>query len=217
MRTVPSWRAPPTKGNMVTKRPEPCSLFISYRSIVAIRRHFAPLVGGSLKVNGTVRMPAHLLGAAEALENQMKNLGLLTAGILGAAVLTTTVAFAVSQKNRDVTAVEVAELDGDTEGRTVRMASLEERRGISEEELESRIAAERADARAEAEAAARAKAACEKARQNASNQGAVVGGVAGAVIGSQVAGSGAKSEGGVLGGVAGVLAGRQIARDQNRC
>jgi uncharacterized protein YcfJ len=160
----------------------------------------------SVRVNGTVRMPTHLVGAAEALEFPMKNLGLMTAGILGAAVLTTTVAFAVSQANRDPAPMEMASLDGEPT-----------RTGISEDEMNARIAAERADARAEANAAAAAKAACEKARQDASNTGAVVGGVAGAVVGSQVAGDGAKSEGGVIGGVAGVLAGRQIARDQNRC
>jgi hypothetical protein len=170
-----------------------------------------------VEVNGTVRIPAHFVGVAGALENRMKNLGLLTAGILGAAVLTTTVAFAVSQANRNHYPADVAEIGEDTQGNTVRMASLDERRGISEEDLEARIAAERADARAEAEAVAARKAACEKARQDASNTGAVVGGVTGAVIGSQVAGDGAKSEGGVIGGVAGVLAGRQIARDQNRC
>jgi uncharacterized protein YcfJ len=135
----------------------------------------------------------------------MKNVGLLAAGLLGAAVLTTGIGFALS-KSDNRAPMEFAERDSAPAG-------------MSEAEMDARIADERAaaDARvADAEARAQAKINCEKARQNASNTGAVVGGVTGAVIGTQVAGSGAKSEGGVIGGVAGVLAGRQIARDQNR-
>jgi hypothetical protein len=136
----------------------------------------------------------------------MRNLGLIVAGIAGAAVLTTGLGFALS-KNDDRAPMELADVS-DT------------RDGLSEAEMDARIADERAaaDARvAEAEARAQAKIACERERQEASNKGAVVGGVTGAVIGSQVAGNGAKSEGGVIGGLAGVMVGRDIAKKDHRC
>jgi len=130
----------------------------------------------------------------------MRNLGLLVAGIAGAAVLTTGIGFALSNSaNR--APVELAEVSADAP------------RGMTEAEMEARIA----DERAAAEARAQAKIDCERARQEASNQGAIVGGVTGAVVGSQVAGDGAKSEGGVIGGLAGVMVGRDIAKKDHRC
>ncbi len=137
----------------------------------------------------------------------MRNVTLMTAGILGAAALTAGVAFALTagpKASGPNAPMEMAEISS-----TQKSAPA----GISEDEMQARLA----DERASVQAAADAKAACERERQDASNTGAVVGGVAGAVIGSQVAGSGAKSEGGVIGGVAGVLAGRQIAKKDHRC
>lgn len=134
----------------------------------------------------------------------MKNLGLLTAGIVGAAVLTVGAGYALSN-GAGPKPVYTAELAGD--------APEAKPAGMTEAEMEARIADERAAAQARADA----KIACERERQEASNRGAVIGGVTGAVIGSQVAGSGAKSEGGVIGGVAGVMVGRDLAKKDHRC
>lgn len=131
----------------------------------------------------------------------MKNAGLLAAGLAGAALLTVGVAFAMNSN-------KPALLDN-----RVAISSADAPRGMTEADMEARIA----DERQAAEARANAKIACEKRRQEASNQGAVVGGVAGAVIGSNVAGNGAKSEGGVLGALAGATVGRDIAKEDHRC
>ena len=131
----------------------------------------------------------------------MTNAGLLAAGFAGAALLTVGVAFAMNNNSP-------ALLDN-----RVAIASTDAPRGMSEADMEARIADERAAANARADA----KIACEKRRQEASNQGAVVGGVAGAVIGSNVAGKGAKSEGGVIGALAGATVGRDIAKEDHRC
>ncbi|MEZ6031177.1 MAG: glycine zipper 2TM domain-containing protein [Hyphomonadaceae bacterium] len=130
----------------------------------------------------------------------MKNAGWLAAGIAGAAVLTAGVGFALNNSNSSVP-LESAE---------VRVAAAP---GMTQAEMEARIAEERAAA----EARAQAKINCERERQEASNRGAVVGGAAGAVIGSNVAGNGAKSEGGVLGALAGATVGRDIAKKDHRC
>lgn len=136
----------------------------------------------------------------------MQNAGWIMGGIAAAALVTAGVAYALTADNSPIA------LDGG-EGR-VEVASVDEApRGMTEAEMEARIADERAAANARAEA----KIACEKQRQEASNQGAVVGGVAGAVIGSNVAGSGAKSEGGVIGALAGATVGRDIAKKDHRC
>jgi len=132
----------------------------------------------------------------------MTNAGLLAAGFAGAALLTVGVGFAMSNNSP-------ALLDN----RAVIASADDAPRGMSEADMEARIA----DERAAANARANAKIACEKRRQEASNQGAVVGGVAGAVIGSNVAGKGAKSEGGVIGALAGATVGRDIAKEDHRC
>jgi uncharacterized protein YcfJ len=131
----------------------------------------------------------------------MRNVGLMTAGIVGAAALTAGIGFAMSSPRSDDARVEISSTDAP------------ERVGMTEDEMNARIA----DERAAAEARAQAKIECERARQDASNQGAVVGGVAGAVIGSNVAGNGAKSEGGVIGALAGATVGRDVAKKDHRC
>lgn len=133
----------------------------------------------------------------------MRNIGLMVAGIAGAAVLTTGLGFALSNSANSANRAPVELAD----------ASRDAPSGMTEADMEARIA----DERAAAEARAQAKIDCERARQEASNQGAIVGGVTGAVIGSQVAGDGAKSEGGVIGGLAGVMVGRDIAKKDHRC
>lgn len=131
----------------------------------------------------------------------MRNVGLLTAGIVGALALTAGIGFAMNAPHTDEARMEIAS------------AAAPERAGMTEDEMNARLA----DERAAAEARAQAKIECEKARQDASNQGAVVGGVAGAVIGSNVAGNGAKSEGGVIGAIAGATVGRDVAKKDHRC
>lgn len=131
----------------------------------------------------------------------MRNVGLLTAGIVGALALTAGIGFAMNAPHTDEARMEIAS------------AATPERVGMTEDEMNARIA----DERAAAEARAQAKIECERARQDASNQGAVVGGVAGAVIGSNVAGNGAKSEGGVIGAIAGATVGRDVAKKDHRC
>ena len=131
----------------------------------------------------------------------MRNIGLLTAGIVGAAALTAGIGFAMNSPRSDDARVEIASSEAPKAA------------GMTEDEMNARIA----DERVAAEARAQAKIECEKARQDASNQGAVVGGVAGAVIGSNVAGNGAKSEGGVIGAIAGATVGRDVAKKDHRC
>lgn len=130
----------------------------------------------------------------------MRNVGLWTAGVLGAVALTAGIGFAMNAPRNDAP-IEIAS------------DATPERAGMTEDEMNARIANERAVAQARADA----KIACEKARQEASNQGAIVGGVAGAVIGSNVAGNGAKSEGGVIGALAGATVGRDVAKKDHRC
>jgi uncharacterized membrane protein len=133
----------------------------------------------------------------------MRNAGLIAAGIVGAVVLTAGIGFAMNgSDNRAPT-----ELSFDAPTERV------ERVGMTEDEMNARIANERAIAQAQAAA----KIDCERERQEASNTGAVVGGVAGAVVGSNVAGNGAKSEGGVIGALAGATVGRDIAKKDHRC
>ena len=144
----------------------------------------------------------HLLAGTEP-EMRMQNAGWIVGGIAAAALVTAGVAFAIT--NNDSASLPTEDRAG--------IASSEAPRGLSEADMEARIAEERAAANARVDA----KIACEKRRQEASNQGAVVGGVAGAVIGSNVAGNGAKSEGGVLGALAGATVGRDIAKEDHRC
>ena len=132
----------------------------------------------------------------------MKNAGLIAAGIAGVALVTVGAGFALNAKNSPASYDAPASI-----------ASDEEPRGMTQAEMEARIA----DERAAAEARAQAKINCERERQEASNKGAIVGGVAGAVIGSNVAGNGAKSEGGVIGALAGATVGRDIAKEDHRC
>lgn len=132
----------------------------------------------------------------------MKNAGLIAAGVAGAALLTVGAGFALNAANNSAPVEEAALVE-----------TAEAPRGMTQAEMEARIA----DERAAAEARANAKIACEKERQEASNRGALVGGAAGAVIGSNVAGNGAKSEGGVLGALAGATVGRDIAKKDHRC
>lgn len=130
----------------------------------------------------------------------MKNAGLIAAGVAGAALLTVGAGFALGGANSP------APLNAPHE-------SSERPAGMTEAEMEARIA----DERAAAEARMQARIACEEKRRDASDKGAIVGGVAGAVIGSNVAGNGAKSEGGVIGALAGASVGRNIAKDDVRC
>lgn len=130
----------------------------------------------------------------------MRNGGLIAAGIVGAVALTAGIGFAMNAPHSDAP-VEMYS------------AAAPERAGMTEDEMNARIA----DERAAAEAQAQAKIDCERQRQEASNTGAVVGGVAGAVVGSNVAGNGAKSEGGVIGALAGATVGRDIAKKDHRC
>lgn len=130
----------------------------------------------------------------------MKNAGLIAAGVAGAALLTVGAGFALGGANAP------APLNAPH-------ASSERPEGMTQAEMEARIA----DERAAAEARMQARIACEEERRDASDKGAIVGGVAGAVIGSNVAGNGAKSEGGVIGALAGASVGRNIAKDDVRC
>lgn len=132
----------------------------------------------------------------------MKNAGLIAAGIAGVALVTVGAGFALNANNSSAPYDAPASI-----------ASESAPRGMTQAEMEARIA----DERAAAEARANAKIACEKERQEASNKGALIGGAAGAVIGSNVAGNGAKSEGGVIGALAGATVGRDIAKEDHRC
>lgn len=133
----------------------------------------------------------------------MKNAGVIAAGVAGAALLTVGAAFAINAANFPAPYEDTAAVH----------ATADTPRGMTEAEMEARIAQERAAAEARAEA----KINCERDRQEASNRGALIGGATGAVIGSNVAGNGAKSEGGVIGALAGATVGRDIAKKDHRC
>jgi hypothetical protein len=149
-------------------------------------------------VNGTILPPMHLVGE-QRQEDPMKNGGLIAAGVAGAALLTVGAGFALNSANGPAP-IEEARL-------------ADEPGGMTEAQMEARIA----DERAAAEARAQARIDCQAKRQEESNKGAVVGGIAGAVIGSNVAGDGAKSEGGVIGALAGASVGRNVAKDRVDC
>jgi hypothetical protein len=150
-------------------------------------------------VNGTILSPVHLVGG-HGQEIPMKNAGLIAAGIAGAALLTVGAGFALGGAANSPAPLESS-------------VSADEPRGMTEAQMEARIA----DERAAAEARAQARIDCQAKRQEESNKGALIGGVAGAVIGSNVAGDGAKSEGGVIGALAGASVGRNVAKDRVDC